>query len=365
MRRKPSQVGTFASHLQHFARSVDIVDPGTMEGVRDLIYEYLQDEFDAEYLDLSIQYLTDGAPGLRTHWSSSNRDFSSRIRNDEGAYGSQVALCFDSKKPLWIVGSDQLALGVTAACVDLWSNVTDLPAYKAPIEDRPLFTSVLIPVRRPYNRILGVMVVEASTYQDIADFDRQELVALADAWGVLHDLRDFNDIQTRGTRDAVDQLRRLKNSAGFPQIGRAQVFVAHSDRADDHVLSAINRAIGRLEGPPLVFRWRDHQERGRITEQIDTMIHNARVGVCYLSEPTGNNSFQDNANVLIELGMFHEREVAQAQSISLLVREKDSPPLPFDISDQRMLIVPRHSNGSLDNETFLANLDDALRSLMR
>jgi hypothetical protein len=363
MARKPSQVGTFASHLQHFARSVDIVDRDTLDNVRDIIFSYLKDEFGALYLDFSIQYPVNRAPGLRTIWSSSDRDYSLQIKDSGGAYASQAALCYESKQPMWIVGADQRALRVTADYQDMWSDMTDLPAYRPPLDDRALFTSVLIPVRRPNDRILGVMVVESSAYQDIADFDKEEFLALADAWGVLYDLREYNDIQARGTRDAVDHLRKIKDSAGFPQMGKTQVFLAFSDRADNQVVGIIAQEIGKLAGPPKIVKWRDIEESGRITTQIDDVIHTSRFGVCYLSEPGGGAAYQDNANVLIEVGMFHEREVAQQQAICLLVREKQSPESPFDIRDQRMVYVPR-DNGVLNKEALMADLEVRLKWLM-
>lgn len=363
MNRRPPQVGTFATHLQHFARSVDIVDQDTLSSVRDLIFEYLRDQFDAEYLELSIQHQVNHVPGLRTFWSSSQRDFSSQVRDAGGSYTSQTALSYDTKQPLWIVGTDHRALRLANGHTDMWSGVTDLPAYRPSIEDKPLFTSVLIPVRRPNDRILGVMVVESSKYQDIADFDPQELAALADAWGVLYDLREFNDIQARGTRDAVDHLRRIKNSAGFPQIGKTQVFLAFPDKADNRVVGIIAEEIGKLEGAPEVVKWRDIEASGRITADIDRLIHTSRFGVCYLSEPSGQGAYQDNGNVLIELGMFHEREVAQGQAICLLVREKNSPPCPFDIQDQRIVYVPR-DNGTLNREALRGELEGRLDWLM-
>jgi hypothetical protein len=356
-------VGTFASHLQHFARSVDIVDRDTLDNVRDIIFGYLKDEFDALYLDFSVQYAVNNAPGLRTVWSSANRDFSLEIKDSDGTYTSQAALCFGSKKPLWVVGADQRALRVTADFKDLWSDTTNLPAYRSPLDDRALLTSVLIPVRRPNDRILGVMDVESSGYQDIADFDTEEFLALADAWGVLYDLREYNDIQARGTRDAVDHLRKIKDSAGFPQMGKTQVFVAYSERADNQVVGIISQEIGKLPGPPKIVKWRDIEESGRITTQIDDVIHTSRFGVCYLSEPSAPNAYQDNANVLFEVGMFHEREVAQQQAICLLVREKHSPDSPFDIRDQRMVHVPR-DNGALNKEALRADLEGKLNWLM-
>src|SRR3954447_12090196 len=305
MSRKPSQVGTFASHLRHFARSVDIVDEGTLGNVRQLIYDYLQEEFDAKYLDLSIQHEVNGVPGLRTFWSSSGRDFSAQINDADDAYTSQAALCYAERKPLWVVGSDQKALRNAQGYQDMWSEVAVLPKYRPPLDQQSIFTSVLIPVARPNDRILGVMAIESSSYQDKFDFDEQEFLDLADAWGVLYDLREFNEIQTRGTRDAVEHLRKLKDLAGFPQMSKAQVFLSYADKADNRVIGLVIEEIGKLRDSPTIVKWRDIEASGQITTQIDDAINASRFGVCYLSEPGGQDGFQDNANVLIEAAMFH------------------------------------------------------------
>jgi hypothetical protein len=363
MPRRQGGIGTFGSHLQHFARSVDIVDRDTLSDIRQLVFEYLQDQFDAEYLDLSIQHEVDGVAGLRTFWSSANRDFSGQIRDPDGAYKSQVSLCYGEKKPLWIVATDQRALRTAEGYHDMWSEVTELPRYRPPMDKQPLFTSVLIPVFRPNDRILGVMVIECSKFHDIADFDPQELIALADALGVLYDLHELHEIQAQGTHDAVDHLRRLKASARSPQIAKTQVFVAYSNKADDQVVGIIVNEIGRLEGPPKVIKWRDMEAAGQINTQIDEAINTSGFGVCYLSESSGEESFQDNDNVLIEAGMFREREVSQGQATCLLVREANSPPCPFDIAGHRILYVPRE-NGVLNGEMFHAELRRKLSWLM-
>jgi hypothetical protein len=364
MSRKPPQIGTFASHLRHFARSVDIVDWGTLSDVQQLIFDYLQEEFDAKYLELSIQHEVNGVPGLRTFRSSSNRSFSVQIEDANGEYTCQAALCYAERKSLWIVGVDQKPLRIAQGYWDMWSEVTALPKYRPPLDQQALFTSVLIPVCRPNDRILGVMVIESSKYQDKSQFDEQEFLDLADAWGVLYDLREFNEIQTRGTRDAVEHLRKLKDLAGFPQMSKAQVFLSYADKADNRVIGLVIEEIGKLRDSPTIVKWRDIEASGQITTQIDDAINASRFGVCYLSEPGGQDGFQDNANVLIEAGMFHEREVSQGGTICLLIRERNSPPSPFDIANQRILYVPRE-NGVLNPELFKAELEGRLAWLMQ
>src|SRR6266581_4401165 len=112
MRRRRSQVGTFGSHLQHFARSVDIVDRATLVDARQMIWDYLREQLDAVYFEVTLEHWVNDAAGLKTNWSSANRDFSVEIRQPDGRYGSQVALSFGTRNPLWVVSPDRRPLRV-------------------------------------------------------------------------------------------------------------------------------------------------------------------------------------------------------------------------------------------------------------
>src|SRR3954454_17774984 len=149
MARKLSRIGTFGSHVQHFARSVDIVDSGTFDRTRQLVHEYLQEQFDAKYFELSIEHEVNGSPGLRTFWSSEKREFSTQIRDPDGTYASQAARCYGEKKSLWVVDAEKKSLQTGKNHRDLWSNISSLPPYRSPVDHAPIFTSVLIPICRP------------------------------------------------------------------------------------------------------------------------------------------------------------------------------------------------------------------------
>jgi hypothetical protein len=158
---------------------------------------------------------------------------------------------------------------------------------------------------RPGNRVLGIMCVEAGEYLDIADYDRQELRVLADALGVLLDLRHLNDVQSLGTRDAVANLRRIKQAVVFPQVAKPRVFVAFSSRADQEVVGVLLDELENLTDQLRVLSWDRIDETGTISAQLAEAISTSQFGVCYLSEPDGQGGFRDNANVLFEAGMMH------------------------------------------------------------
>lgn len=365
MARRRSEVGTFGSHLQHFSRSVDIVDEQTYIDARDLISEYLRDELDAANFELNRAEQINDEIGLRTYWSSSGKSLASTMRTLDGDYASQVAVSFDTGKPLWVVSPDQRSLNNAERYLDLWSGVADLPRYRPPL-NRELCTSIVLPIRRPNSRAFGVMVIESASYLDITEYDRHELTLLADALGALLDLRDLHEVQTQGTRDAVSDLRRIKEAVVFPQIARPQVFVAFPAQADAEVVGVLLDVLGEFGDRLRVLPWHRIDNTGIVTAQLADAISSSRFGVCYLSEPDQNGGYTDNLNVAFEAGMLHALAVASGPDRAgwLPIREEKSPPPPFDFAGDRIEMVPRTSDGRLNEQLFRARLTARLRRLV-
>jgi hypothetical protein len=366
MAKRRTQVGTFGSHLQHFARSVDIVDEHILREARELVREYVEDELGAAYLELVRAHIVDEAPGLKTFWSSADKDFSTTVKGKDGQYSSQLAVSFDTRKPLWIVNAERKPLRGASEFVDLWSSVPDLPPYKAPLED-DLFTSIIIPMTRPGNRTFGVMYLETGKYLDITEFDSQELALLADALGVLMDLNDLNKIQIQGTRDAISNLRRIKESVVFPQIALPQIFLAFSARADQEVVGVVVDALKEFSGRLRIVQWNRIDDSGTITTQLAEAITTSRFGLCYLSESQGDvDGYTDNQNVLFEAGMLHALTILSIHERSgwIPLREAKSPPPPFDFAGDRIETVPRTADGRLNEDLFRARLRARFRRLL-
>jgi hypothetical protein len=345
---------------------VDIVDEQVLREARDLVHQYLQDELGAAYLELARAHMINKAAGLRTFWSSANKDFSTTIKGPDNRYSSQVAVSYDMRKPLWIVNPQRKPLRAADNYVDQWSSIADLPPYQAPLE-QDLFTSVIIPIWRPDNRIFGVMYLETTKYLNIAEFDSQELVVLADALGVLIDLFDLNKVQTQGTRDAISNLRRIREAVVFPQIALPQIFLAFSAKADQEVIGVLVDALKEFSGRLRIIQWNRIDDSGTITTQLAEAITTSRFGLCYLSEPQEDTGdYTDNQNVLFEAGMLHALTVLSIHERSgwIPLREAQSPPPPFDFAGDRIEVVPRTGDGRLNEELFRARLGARLRRLL-
>jgi hypothetical protein len=366
--RRRTQIGTFGAHLRHFARSVDIVDQGTLVGARELVHEYVRDELHAAYFELALGYMVDEGLALRTLWSTGGQGFSTTVKKADGRYSSQIAVSFDTGRPLWIVNPQRKALRRADSYVDQWSNINEvieLPSYREPI-NRDLLTLIVIPLRRP-SRILGVLCLESTAYLDITEFDTEELELLADTLAILLDLYDLNQVQMQGTRDAIAYLRRIKDDIAFPQLTKPQMFVGFSSRADEQVTGILNAVLDEFSDRLRIIRWNKIVESGTITAQIAEVIAKSRFGLCYFSEPDGESKrYRDNPNVVFEAGMLQALTGPPAHELAgwIPVREENSPQPPFDFAGERIELVPRGADNQVNEELLRSRLRGRIQRLL-
>jgi hypothetical protein len=353
------QLRSFGFYLRQFARSVDIVDERTIEEIRKLVYDYVRDELEIGFFTVSMKHSVDGEPGLQSRWRSEGPQVTSTIRRPDGTYSSQIAVAFDTGRPLWIVDPGQGPLECCEEYSERWSGVTALPRYAAPV-NRPMRTSIVVPLTH-WGDVLGVVYLESTRYLEFTEVAAQELLLLADSLAILFELRDANESQLTGTRDAVSELRDVLDDTTFPRLTKPQIFVASSSRADDAVLGVIQVVLKEFEDVLAPTHWDRIDSSGSITLRLIEEISRSRFGLCYLSEPAGSatHAFQDNPNVLFEAGMLHALTNAPtAQPWAWVpIREADSPNVPFDFAAERILAVPRTDDGALME----ARLRDGLR----
>jgi hypothetical protein len=85
------------------------------------------------------------------------------------------------------------------------------------------------------------MCLESTAYLDISEVATGELVLLADALGVLIELRDLDQYQTQLTREAISSLGQ--ETLRFPRIVKPQIFVTFSGEADQDVVGAFSGVL--------------------------------------------------------------------------------------------------------------------------
>ena len=360
---------TFAAHLRQFSRSVDIVDKATFDGVRDLIIRYVKRELgEGAYFELLRDRATGAGVILDTFWSSEDRRQLLSLTRQEGKFESPAAVSFEREKPLWVVARDREPLDSSnpAGCEDQWSHVSDLPPHQSPT-NRPMKTLITLPLRR--KRPLGLFYLESPRYLVGAELARDELTMLADALATLLELWEVHETHANLTVEAVDELRDMISNAEFPRLTRPQVFVAHSARADEHVTRVIRALLHGFEARIDVTYWSDISESGNVTVQIGDKIVNSRFGICYMSEPAEDGDrktrYVDNPNVVFEAGMLHALANAPNAPPSgwIPIRERDSPPAPFDFAHERILEVARLNTGEVA-PNFEKDLETRLGALL-
>jgi hypothetical protein len=367
-----SATTTFAGHLRHFAKSVDIVNDAIFEGVRKLVYKYVRTELRADYFELLREWTTDDGRGLATFWSSDDKHYNFPIRDSDGRYTSLLGAALDLNKPLWIVSPDKLPVTEGAKREEQWSKVEmeSLPSYQ-PAAGNSIRTVVVVPLRR--RRVIGCYYLETSSYVGITEVAKAELLLLGDALAILFDLWDHNNNQSRMSQDAIFDLDELLKSARFPRLAKPSVFVAYSVNADSRVVTALLEVLDGYSDKLEITDWVKMGQAGNINNQILKQIKRSKFGVCYLSEPAATDlggplRYTDSENVVFEAGMLQALTEINAEeeelSSWLPIREDASPQAPFDFAAQRILHVPRMNNGELNEQRFKDMLKTQLSLLL-
>jgi len=361
---------TFAGHLRHFARSVDIVDKSTFDGVRELVIHYVKRELgEGAYFELLREQQSQSGLILHTFWSSEEKWQVLPVRDQEGAPASAISLAFESERPLWVVTRDRTPLDAasTADYEEQWSGVEDLPPHES-VTRRPVSTLIVVPLRR--RRPLGAFCVESPWHLEATDVARSELGLLGEALATLLELWEVNETHSWLTAEAVADLRDMLTKAKFPRLAQPQIFVAHASTADEQVTDVIRTILRQYESKLQITFWNEITEAGNITLQVGERIAQSKFGVCYLSEPVQGTSgrerrYVDNPNVVFEAGMLHALTNAADAPPSgwIPIRERDSPAAPFDFASERILEVARTTTGDVASR-FESDLRRRLNALL-
>ena len=349
---------TFAGQLRHFARSVDIVDDAIFDQARLLIYKYVKNELEAAYFELMRKQSFDGEPGLKMFWSSDDKDHTWLLRKGGDSFSNVITMAAGLAQPMWVVAPDRQPLGDAGRLDDDWSHNTDLPPYQ-PSADHPVRTLVVLPLKR--RTALGVCYFECSSYVGITDVAKIELQMLAEAIAILLELYEAKRAQSLMTSWAIVDLQEQLERAKFPRLTKPHFFVAFSNRADRQVVDTVNDVLHEFSDRLEFTDWSRMNESGNINTQIAKEITRSRFGICYLSEPEVDPDdetllYKDNPNVVFEAGMLHGKTVAADAGEGgeptgwIPMRERESPPAPFDFAAERTLLIPRFPDNGKVNE---------------
>jgi hypothetical protein len=123
---------------------------------------------------------------------------------------------------------------------------------------------------------------------------------------------------------------------------------------DENIITAIDDSV-KQAGRYNWETWRELAQAGIVVNQIEDQLSKARYVIAYLSESQSESVdnkpvYMDNANVLYELGIFRGLLRARSEPArdAIIIREVDSPPMPFDLFPYRRIEVPRSPGGGID-----------------
>jgi len=348
---------SFGDHLNHFAQAVDIVSDSVYYEVLALVQNHLKDNLNAGFFAVAVEKVVRLQPYLVGEWPRERPWWSARVKSDEGRYIGQTSLAYALGRPLWIVGENKAPLKWASGYVDLLGNANskEIPKYEE-VEDIAAKTSIILPLKTE-DEHFGIVNIESRDYIEMTDAWFVELKKFTDAIAILHQLKTINRLQTKSTLEAKN---RLEHGDFVPVVKRRTMFFASSGRADKEVVDSMNEVLGNYKASFVLSPWTD-LAYGNIHEKIWERISGCMYGMCYFSEPCdgAQHQYRDNPNVLFEAGMLFALQKARRSPLQgiLLVRESGSADIPFDLSAEYMVMVPRFADGRLDKATFCAQLD--------
>lgn len=360
---------TFGFRLKRFALAVDIVDDEIFRQMWALILEYVSPHLRPSYWALLAEGHVNKEPGLVARDCSLAPKPAFSLRVADGSYNGLAAYAYLEGKALWVVGTDQQALGPESPLRDEWSGATDIPPFDRAAAEG-IRTVILIPIRWKGRR-LGLLDLQSREHHELTGRIAAELQNLADTLAVLMPLCEVNQERREHTLEAINLHYKALKEEPWPPLTKPQIFVASSARADAAVMGLIRDVLAGFEDRVRIHYWKESSESGNITTALMKQIQASQFGLCYFSEPVLGmqpaHEFTDNENVVFEAGMLHALTSSGHATPTgwIPVREASSPPAAFDFAQERMIIVRRVGRDGRPNlDALRAELVERIEALL-
>jgi hypothetical protein len=359
---------TFAHRLWRFSLAVDIVDRALWDEVWSLIIEYLRKSLGPKYFAVLTPGYVANEPGLHSMVCSAAPVLPAfRIRRSESDYDGLAGYSFDRWKHLWVVAAEnQGPLGPGVGRRDLWANAQELPEFDRPT-DEGIHTVVMVPVGTPERKV-GLLDLQLLDYHEVTEQVKTELGYLAKTLAVLIPLCHEYDERREHTREAIGLHRIALNNAQWPPLTKPQLFLSSSADAAPEVMAVIMKVLEGFRDRVRVHDWQEAAGGGNINTEMLRQIQASQYGICCLSESAGEGNgrpYRDNPNVLFEAGMMQALSMEETPRAWLPIRERDSPDAPFNLAQQRMVIIDRNENGDLMKAKLHSDLQAQLNAILQ
>lgn len=367
---------TFGEHLRQFALSIDYIHPNDYETVQRHIRKYLEVQLSATQVALFEPTTVNDSPGMATVWSHPKFRVHQTLQLKSGKYRRQLAMAIGEKRNLWVLSESDDRLDSNNRGVDEWGKRKDneLPPFYISNNAQSSQTAIVMITKNSQGQLNGAFLIEINKMVRPSKVLKREMQLIAEAVGLLH----ASDLATReqreGTRKAISNLADILQEVKLDTGPRPLMFVASSSRAKDDVMESLEQVLNNFKDHIFVKHWHEMHQPGNINMQLVDEIRKAQYGICYLSEEVGKeghstktgHQFADNPNVLVEAGMLHMVTVGATSSGTgwIPIRESESDEVPFDLENQRTILVERDKRGVLNRDQFESNLTAKISSLL-
>ncbi|MEL6223297.1 MAG: TIR domain-containing protein [Cyanobacteria bacterium J06627_8] len=392
-------VKRFGDYLLQFARSVDLVKDEDFNEIIKRAKEYALTAFRLDYFELYLFKSTRSIRGTETieedkliYWqdgegSIERMPWDHYLTDSNGELVGQIAYSFTKKIPMWIVDENKqyLHLEDKVTYNDLWSRSPSevIPPYvKHSHNDSDIRTSIYYPLSVNLQDDsgvsvigkLGVLALESHEYCEPTEEAKKEIGHIAEAIAILNHLKYTRKFQYSNTKIArsrlVAQLNECFSSLKtYPIIQKPKIFFGFAREGSKDMISLIRIILEEFGEIIDVYDWEKDQRPNNIHQTIFQEIRESRYGIFYLSKiqdssENQDSSYVDNLNVLIEIGMMYSAQADWSESNLIIIREEDSPNIPFDIEAHRRIDIDRDSSGKLKEEKFRRVLISSLKYLI-
>ena len=373
-------ITTYGHKLLNFANTSDILEKESFRKIQKSIESYLSKVLKIKFVRLMLMRETvDGQLMLVKYALNKDEQTFLPLKNGE-EYNGQMAYAFDKNQRLWITSTnEEETLNETKTYIDHWSNTKPekLPRYQPINRDVPIKTSIIVPIRREKNddkTILGVVNFESQEYLKFNKNAERELKDISYTLGKLFQLYELRGFQKANTIAVIEELETelddfTEEFKDYFFERKPSIFFAFPNSGDKEVIGSIKELISNNFSKNLnLISWDDESNTGSITPQMLDNIKQAEYFICYLSERDEDAAqYVDNANVLIEVGLFLGKQVRSKHFKNILIlRESNSKiGIPFDIQDIFTLDISRlGEDQKLNKDVFVANVNKKVISFL-
>ena len=376
---------TFGEEICRFSETVSVVNSSIQEEAWSAIANYLKDELAISFISFlrrcSVQQKVGLMSEKRWVFGGYRTNFMT-IVNDDNQYSGQACYAYDRDEPIWIVDPCCNPLTQCETFQNLWpgENNEEIPQYRNKMEHagNPACTSIIIPVRSKLGDIFGVINYESTEYIEYSKTIADELIHIAEAIGNFFLLFTIHENRRKHTIISIDKLTDSSRPKVL-DISVNKIFIGwpyNSDHAVTNCIEAVLRDekveqnLNSSKRIKPIF-WKDITTGGIINLRILEAMLSCKYGIFYLSEidienkDSGFIRYKDNKNVLIEAGILSGKLEGFNHWIPIRETEESNiERMPFDFANNRILYVPRRSNGELLEPKFKSDLIKYLTAII-